>query len=237
MTRELKEAIQMEKRILAEYQKTHRRSGKVTDIDKVAQAMIDWGDLAMPYVQYCKEHPQISNEAWSVLADIDKKIAAVKQRSERTVASSAELKRLQDKRELLEKENKKKTKVWFAIGFPIMLLLTALVYWLVGSYVGVYLHELRNIWDLQAYFVITPGGVILLVPFAFLIGYLVAAGRLNNRVTALQDEYDRQEAWIRQQAESAAAEEIKCLEESKEPYENVIKAVKHGGVFYYMQEL
>ena len=28
-----------------------------------------------------------------------------------------------------------------------------------------------------------------------------------------------------------------CLEESKEPYENVIKAVKNGGVFYYMQEL
>lgn len=236
MTPELKKALEMEKSFRTEYERRNPKRGTL-NTDEATNAFYDWGTLAAPYAQYCHEHPAIAKEAKGILADIDKKIATVKQRSEREIASNAELKRLKGECARLEKKNQKKTRVWLAIGLPIMLLLTALVYWLVGDYMGLYLHELRNIWDIEAYFAFTPGGVILLVPLAFLVVYLVAAGRLNVGVVTLNEEYDRRKAQICESVENTAAREIQKLEESKEPYVNVIKASKSGSSFYYMKDM
>ena len=236
MTPELKKAIELEQSYQKEIQKKSYHGKRELSVEEGVDAFYDWGTLAAPYAQYCYEHPEIAKEANDILADIDKKIATVKQRGEREIASHAELKRLQGECARLEKENKKKTRAWLSIGLPIMLLLMVLVYWLVGAYTEVYLHELGGILDIVVYFSFTPGGVILLVPLAFLVVYLVAAGRLNVGVVILNEKYERRKTQILESAENPVAHEIQKLEKSKEPYLNVIQASKSGSPFYYMKD-
>lgn len=228
MTPELKKAIELEQSYQKEIQKKSYHGKRELSVEEGVDAFWNWGKFAGSFVDYCHAHPQIAKEAKAQLKEIDNRIANIKRKGDRELASNAELKRKRGAVERIRAQKQKKQRLLLAIGIPVALALTALLYWFLGSQFGLYLHELNNTWDFHIYF--QQVGAILFAPLvAFLIVYLVAVSKLNNKLADAQHEYSLQKDWIRQEAESNTLAEIRRLEESKKSYENVIRSVHANG--------
>lgn len=226
MTPELKKAIEMEQSYLKEIQKKPYHDKRELSVEEGVDAFWTWGKFAGSFVDYCHAHPQIAKEAREILNNIDRRIEEVKQQGERKIGANAQLKRAKREHALLEAKTKKKKNLWLGLGLLLTALITVVVYGIGEWALELYLN---GIWDDSGYLAYAARGLFLLVPLVYLIICSTAFGRMNSVLEGLRAQCDAIYEQLRITVDADCFFDIEKLEESKESYENVIRAVHANG--------